>query len=116
MGRKNIVPSYLMLDAADMSANATSSIVNVQNMDKASIHVYWAGTSPVGTMTVEARNGANEPWFALDMGSPITISGNTGFHELIFNEVPFTDIRLQYDATSGAGTLNSAITLKQVGG
>lgn len=116
MGRKNIVPSYLMMDAADMSANATSSIVNVQNMDKASIHVYWAGTSPVGTMTVEARNGDEEPWFALDMGATISISGNTGFHELIFNEIPFTDIRLQYAVTSGVGALNAAITMKQVGG
>lgn len=116
MGRKNIVPSYLMIDSADLSGNITSEIVNVQNMDKASIHVYWAGTAPVGTLTVEARNGANQPWFALDMGAAINISGNTGFHELLFNEIPFTDIRLQYVATSGTGTLNSAITMKQVGG
>lgn len=116
MARKNIVPSFKMIDAASVASNLTSAIVNVQNMDKAAIHVEWAGASPVGALTVEARNGAEDTWYELAFGSAISISGNTGDHQIVFNELPFTDIRLQYAATSGTGTLDATITLKQVGG
>ena len=116
MARKNIVPSFKMLDGVDASTNQTSKIVNVQNMDKAAIHVEWAGASPAGTITVEARNGENDSWYELDFGSAISVSGNSGDHQIIFNELPFTDIRLQYASSSGTGTLDATITLKQLGG
>lgn len=116
MARKNIVPSYKMVDAGDASSNITSEIVNVQNMDKASVHVEWTGVSPVGVITVEARNGEKNPWYTLSFGSAINVSGNSGDHQIVFNELPFTDIRLQYVATSGTGTLDATVTLKQVGG
>ena len=116
MARKNIVASYAMIDAGDLSGNLTSSIVNVQNMDKGSIHLSWAGSSPVGTVVVQARNGEKDPWFNLNMGAAINISGASGDHQLIFNEMPFTDIQLQYTATSGSGALDAIITLKQLGG
>lgn len=116
MARKNIVASYAMIDAGNLSGNITSEVVNVQNMDKGSVHVSWTGSSPVGTITVQARNGANDAWFNLNMGSAITISGASGDHQLIFNEMPFTDIRLQYVSTSGTGSIDAIITLKQVGG
>lgn len=116
MARKNIVASYAMIDAGDLSGNLTSEIVNVQNMDKGSVHLSWAGASPVGVVTVQARNGANDAWFNLSMGSAIAISGSSGDHQLIFNEMPFTDIRLQYTSTSGTGSMDAIITLKQTGG
>lgn len=116
MARKNIVPSFKMIDAGDLSGNLTSNIVNVQNMDKASVHVEWAGTAPVGTITVQARNGASDPWYDLTFGAPIAVSGASGDHQIIFNELPFTDIQLLYAATSGSGSLTATVTLKQVGG
>lgn len=115
MGRKNVLPSYKMASAADMSADITTSATSVLNLDKASIHIAWSGTAPVGIVIVQARNGENDPWYALDMGGTIAISGASGSHQLVFNELPFTDIRLMYDRTSGSGALNATLTMKVVG-
>ena len=118
MARKNIVPAYDMLTdvSPDMSAPITSNIVNVQNMDKGSIHVSWAGAAPVGTVVIQSRNGSDDSWSAVSFGSAISVSGASGDHQIIFNELPWTDIRLVYTPTSGTGTLSAIITLKQVGG
>jgi len=113
MGRKNVIRGVAMLEAATATTNQTSIVVNVINLDKASIFVDW--TDATGTMTVEAQNGDNEPWFVLDFGSPIALTG-TGSHVLIFNELPHNAIRLQYTASSGAGEIDAVIAAKQVGG
>lgn len=115
MARKN-VKSFAMLDDADLSGNLTSAVTNVQNMDKASIHLSWSGTSPDGLITVEARNSEKDSWFTVDMGGNIEILTNTGDHLLVFNELPFYEIRLQYVANSGTGTADAIITMKQSGG
>ena len=57
-----------MLDAVSLAADATSSPTSVTNQDKASIHLVWTGTSPVGTLAVQARNGELDSWYALDFG------------------------------------------------
>lgn len=115
MGRKNVIKSFKMVDSADLSGNFTSETVNTINLDKASIHLSWSGTSPVGTVSVEARNGENDSWYELDMGSAISISGNSGDHQLNFLELPFTEIRLQYTSTSGTGSIDGYISAKVVG-
>lgn len=115
MGRKNVVKSFKMIDAGDLSGSITSSVVNVINLDKASIHLIWSGSSPVGVITVEARNGELDSWYELDLGSAINISGASGDHQLVFNEIPFTDIRLQYTFTSGTGSIDALISMKTIG-
>lgn len=118
MARKNLVASYDMFgtDGADLGAAAVSSVVNVQNQDNGSIHISWDGTSPIGEVIVEARNGEADPWYTLDFGSTIDITGNTGNHQIVFEAFPFTDIRLQYGRTSGTGEMHARITMKQTGG
>jgi hypothetical protein len=115
MGRKSVVPGFKMIDSGNLSGNIVSSIVSVKNLDKASIHLDWSGSSPVGTITVSARNGETDSWYTLDFGSAISISGNSGDHQIVLNELPFTDIRLDYTATSGTGTLDASITAKVLG-
>lgn len=115
MGRKNVVRSFKMIDAGNLASAITSTVVNVINLDQASIHIEWAGTAPVGTFTVEARNGEEDSWYALDMGGAISISGASGDHQLVFNQMPFTDIRLVYAATSGTGSVDAFISAKVVG-
>lgn len=115
MGRKNVLKSFKMIDSGDLSGNITSSVTSVINMDKASVHLNWSGSSPVGTVTVEARNGEDNPWYELDFGSTISISGNSGDHQLVLNELPFTDIRLQFASTSGTGNIDAIITSKVTG-
>lgn len=118
MARKNIVASYDMFGASGTSLAATveSSTVNVQNLDSAGIHVSWTGSSPVGVITVQARNGSDDSWYDLDFGSTISVSGNTGNHQIVFNSLPFTDIKMTYTRTSGTGTIHAKITAKQLGG
>lgn len=120
MSRKNIQESYKMFSGADISVNQTSVDTVIKTQDKAFIIVEWNGTSPVGTLTVQARNfkypvGPDSGWVTLDFGSAISISGNSGNHQLVFNEMPFTDIRLVYAATSGTGTLDAYLSSKTVG-
>lgn len=99
----------------DLSAPIISDVVNVANLDKASIHLAWSGTAPNGEIVLEARNGEEDGWYTLNMGASITITGNTGNHLLVLNELPFTDIRLQYGFNSGTGTMTARITSKVVG-
>lgn len=119
MARKLVVKSYKLWDSADLSGNLTSNITNVIHLDKASIHVTWTGSSPDGTITVEATN--DDPaslapvWRELDMGSAITVSGASGEHDLIFNELPFNAVRLKYAVSSGTGNINATIHSKSVG-
>ena len=115
MGRKNVVKSYKMIEAGDLASNIESTTTNVINLDKASIHLKWSGTSPIGTITVEAQNGENDSWYELDFGSSINISGASGDHQIIFNELPFTSIRIQYTATSGTGEITATYTAKVTG-
>lgn len=116
-GRKSVVKGFNMFGAdGDISASVTSAETSVINLDKASIDVTWTGSAPVGTLTVEATNDEkNEVWRTLDMGGTISISGASGAHELIFNELPFTAIRLVYTRTSGTGTILAKIVAKTVG-
>ncbi len=115
MSRKNVVSSYSMINAGSLAGNITSSTTNVLNLDKASIHLSWSGSSPAGTLVVEARNGDNDDWYELDFGSTISISGASGDHQIVFNELPFTSIRLVYTRSSGSGSLDAIITSKTIG-
>lgn len=114
MGRKNVLKSFKMLDAADMSQPQTSSTTSVMNMDIASIHVYWTGATGSSTITVQARNGENDPWYDLDFGSAITTSGASGDHQINLLELPFTDIQLLTTAAT-AGEITATITAKVLG-
>lgn len=125
MGRKSVVPGFPMINSVEnpsnLAATFTSDIVSVKNLDYASIHIDWTGTAPVGVISVEARNGdirnngAMDDWYALDMGSTISISGASGDHQLVFNYLPFSDLRLVYTRTSGTGSINAFITSKVQG-
>lgn len=115
MGRKHVVHSYAMFDDVDISTNQTSSTTNVEQLDQATIHISWTGSSPVGEIIVDARNGSADSWYQLDFGSSIAISGASGDHQILFKEMPFTDIRLRYVFTSGTGSLTARLTMKSVG-
>ncbi len=114
MGRKNILKSYKMFDALSLASSATSDATDVTPVDKASIHIAWTGSSPVGSIAVWAQNGDDDSWYDLGF-SAISISGASGSHQVIFNELPFTKIRLVYTRVSGTGSLNARISSKTVG-
>lgn len=88
----------------------------------------WAGTSPVGTVSVQASNDyAVYPdgtvknagtWSTLTLsvnGSPVStiaISGNTGNGLIDLNSCAAYAIRLIYTRTSGSGTMQAVINAK----
>lgn len=115
MGRKSVLKSYKIFDAQSLAATVSSNPTSCINLDKASIHVVWTGTAPVGVLTVQARNGELDAWYDLDFGAVISVSGASGEHQIVFNEMPFTDIRLVYTRTSGTGSLTATISAKVVG-
>lgn len=130
MGRKNVLHQYNMFEgqSVDMANSLTSNISNVEQLDKASIHVTWTA-GPVGTFVLEARNGGtpqaltalpkakyNDSWYVVDVGSAISITGSDSEFLILLNEMPFTDIRLRYTPTSGSATdLKALLTAKVQG-
>lgn len=110
-----------MFNAQSLASSATSAATNTEQLDKASIVVEWTGTAPVGVLTVEGRsfqNSTNGPiassWVTLDFDT-IDITGASGSHQLLFNELPFSEIRLVYTRTSGTGSLTAILTAKTTG-
>ena len=119
MGRKNVVKTYKIMEEADLSGNIESSVTNVINLDSGSIHIIWTGSSPVGTITVEATNDDPESSSAqyreLGLGSAISISGNSGEHDIVFTYLPFRAIRLIYTRSSGTGSISATLSAKTLG-
>lgn len=119
MGRKSVVKSFKMFNAEDITANAVSTVVNVLNLDKASIQISWTGL-PVGVLTVEYSNDKDEAtavFHELQIGATIDIDAVESNHQIVFNELPFNLIKLVYTSTSTAGpeTMDAVITMKVVG-
>mgnify|MGYP000687011665 CR=1 FL=1 len=123
MARKNVIVSHKMLDEVVLTGNQTSDPTNVTNLDRASISVDWSGSDAVGTIEVQSRKqkkdspNADADWRDLDFGSTINITGASGNHEIIFDALDFTDLRIKFTYTSGtAGNITAVLTAKQVGG
>lgn len=114
MARKNLIYSFPLINA-EITADTTSPSTNVSQLDQASIDLRWAGSTLVATAQVQVKNGENAEWRVLDFGSPITISGANGAHEIILLTMPFTDLRMFLDVSSGTGSVTAIITAKSVG-
>ena len=115
MSRKNVIKSYKMFDETSMASSQTSVTVNVINLDIASIFFEWSGSSPVGVLTLQARNGEGGTWYDLDMGGTMSVSGASGSHQLQLTEIFFTDLQLIYTRSSGTGSMTATITAKTIG-
>ena len=124
MGRKNVVRSYKMFDAVTISTDQSSTATNVLNLDNASIQVIWSGGgTPVGTITVEATNidpdlpsfDSTTDYVTLTLSGTIAVSGNSGNHSIILEEMPFYAIRLIYTSTSGTATMSAYLSSKTIG-
>jgi hypothetical protein len=95
-----------------MAADITTAAVDISNVDDISIVYDWSlGSSPVGSIIVEVRNGES-PWSTLDIAPPAAISLNTGNNNIQITNVSFKELRLIYSRTGGSGTLNAWLTGK----
>lgn len=87
-----------------------------------SYDISWAGTAPVGVMSVQVsntysqyadgtvRNAGN--WTTLTLSAPPAVSGNTGNGFIDVDATGAFAIRLVYTRTSGVGTMNATISGK----
>lgn len=112
-----------MLDAIDLTSTQTSESTHVLNLDRASVHIDWSGSDAVGEVQFEAKKQVKDKsqvdsdWQTLDFGSTISISGASGTHQIIFDSLDFTHLRVKFVYTSGtSGSLNAVLTAKQIGG
>lgn len=117
MSRRAVI-SKLFVSENALNTSLQSEVLNVRQTDGGSIHLVWAnGSSADFTVTVEARNGeADQDSFrTLDFGSPIQISGASGSHEIIFNSLPFAEMRLVLTRTAGSADIDATFTFKSLG-
>lgn len=118
--RSNLRP-VIVLNAASMAVNQTSSVTIMQSLTKLSYAVSWTGTSPVGTISIQGSNdysvyptGAvnnTGTWSTLTVTyggsnlSSISISGNSGSGIIDIGSTSLYAIRLIYTAGSGTGNI-----------
>lgn len=126
MGRKPLVTQFDMFSASgSMAADNTSASTNIEQMDKATIHLSWSA-GPVGEFFLQARVGSksqsqpntkyDDSWFNVDMGAAMSITGADSELLIQLNECPGTEIRVKYIRTSGsASDLKALLTMKAVG-
>lgn len=106
---------------ADMSTNATGIVIIKPDMSGLSFGFSWAGTAPVGALSVQVSNdysiNANGSvanagtWNTLPfevsgtMVTSIPVTGDTGNGFIDASSTHAYAIRVVYTATSGIGTL-----------
>jgi hypothetical protein len=115
MSRKQVLYGFQIYNAVDLSSSQTSAEVEVGQADYGSIFVSWSGSSVSGSLQVMAKNGVNGTYRALDFGASIPMSTNSGNHDLILNEMPFTHLKLVYTRSAGTGSMTASITTKSKG-
>lgn len=120
MSRPILSPFPVITDG-DMSGDITSAVTIVQNTSRITYDISWAGTAPVGTMSVQVsdtytqnadgstRNAGN--WTTLILSEVPSVSGNTG-NGFIDIQTGAYAIRLVYNFTSGTGLMQATISGK----
>ena len=114
-------------DSGDMSGNITSAPTILQSLTLVNYAVSWTGTSPVGTLSVEASNDCTVAaeggvtggtWntvpltFAGSSVDSIPVTGSTGNGMIDIGTLAAYACRLVYTATSGTGTLKATVVGK----
>lgn len=122
MASRPILSPYPVITNGNMASNITSIVTVVQNLSMISYDISWAGTSPVGTLSVQVSNtysqnvdgSVNNPgnWTTLTLSSPTAVSGNTGNGFIDVDATGAYAMRLVYTAGSGTGLLNATINAK----
>lgn len=125
--RTSLRPSIVM-NAASMASNITSTPTIAQTLSKISYTVSWSGSSPTGTLAVQACNDAQlnstggvisgtGSWVSLPLqqqpagtlGQTISISGNSGSGAIDICDADFQFFQLIYTASGGTGTMTATV-------
>lgn len=115
-------------DSADMSTDITSAPTVIQKLSMVSYSLSWAGTSPIGAISIQVSNdfslfpngtvNNSGTWNDVPLllsGTTVTsipLTGNTGNGFIDIDQHAGYAIRLVYTATSGSGVLQAVINGK----
>jgi len=118
VSRKAYCFAKKIISDGSMAGNLTSSTLGTTNLDNIGLIVSWAGTSPVGTLTVEVRQnslGVTSEWSEIDFGAAISVTGDAGTHNININQTPYDELQVKFTRASGTGTLQVVAAGKSVG-
>lgn len=117
--RPQLPPQPVIVNGDMSQATLTSLVTIVQKISMLSYQVSWAGSSPVGVISVQVSNDyalagdgsvkTAGSWSSLTLASPANVSGNTGVGYIDVPETGAYAIRLLYTKTSGTGTLQATV-------
>lgn len=114
MGRKNVILPKLVVDSV-MTADITSTPVNVQYLDNIGLEIAWtASGSPSGVIYIQGSNSydavlGSGTFYSLTFSPAITQpdgTTNAGGYLVSLTDFPYSWLRIFYDRTSG-GTANN---------
>lgn len=128
MSSRPFIRPYNVISNGDMSGNVISSVTIMQMVTVGTYAYSWAGTSPVGSLSVEISNDyeidpaglVKNPgnwqaiYFSLNGGASVNaapVSGNTGVGVIEFTSGAYA-IRTIYTRASGSGLLQAVINCK----
>lgn len=105
MSRRQKIPGFAALNAADATVNQTSAISVVESCDKASYHIKFSANN-TGAFTIEARNSEADSWYVLDFGVSLAITSQSDVI-LNINQINFHSMRLNWLPSAGSGTVTA---------
>ncbi len=127
MSARPVLRPKQVITAGSMAGNLISSATVLQSVTKLSYALSWTGTSPVGTVSVQASNDYSispvgvvdnaGTWNTLTLsynGNSVTtvpVTGNTGSGFIDVITAAYA-VRLIYTAGSGVGSLTVTISGK----
>lgn len=128
MSSRPFIKPYSVITDGDMSGNITSEVTIVQQLSMISYGYSWTGTSPIGTIKVQAsndysidaggnvKNAGNWATLTLDNGgtavTAIDVTGNSGTGMIDIVQTAGYALRTVYTASSGTGVLNVIVNAK----
>lgn len=119
--RPDFGPEPVIIDG-DASADIVSRVSIIKKISMLSYDISWAGTTPVGTLSVEVSNTYSQnsdgsvrnpgSWTALPLSTSTDVSGDTGTGFIDIDALGAYAIRLRYTFTSGTGLIQATIAGK----
>ena len=116
-GRKN-TNQHRLLSGQSMATDFSSEASNILFVDNVGLQVKWTGTA-IGVITVECSNNHDPDthtegdWYSLTFDPALEQpAGTAGGYLINLNQVPFSWVRLSYDAGSGSGSMDCWFTSK----
>lgn len=126
--RSNLRPQAVITNGDMSQASTTSSVTILQSLTVGSYTYSWAGTTPIGTLSVQISNDYsvnpdgtvknagtwNTIFFTLDGATVVNsapVTGNSGNGVIEWSTGAYA-IRTIYTKTSGTGTLQAVVNGK----